>query len=106
MSKRIELINYDDILSMMVGKHYPQDDARLDRECRENVGNLKLIALWVARHLSLDGELDEYKHQSASSLTVASLHEQAIMEMLEWFEPQVKTYYMKYLNNMDDEEDE
>lgn len=106
MSKKIEMIDYDDILSMMVGKHYPQDDARLDRESRENVGNLKLVALWVARHLSLDGDLDMYKYQSASSFGVASLHEQAIMEMLEWFEPQVKTYYLKYLNNMDDEEDE
>lgn len=106
MSKRIELINYDDILSMMVGKHYPQDDARLDRESRENVGNLKLVALWVARHLSLDGYLDEYKNLTTSSVEVASLHEQAIMEVLEWFEPQVKTYYMKYLNDMSDEEDE
>lgn len=100
--KNIERIGYDDMLGAMVGTHYPQGDSYLDRESLRNTDNLKVMALWVAQQLSLGGDLSEYVQSSASSMRdVARAHEDAIMEMLEWFEPQVKKYYLKYLNTED-----
>lgn len=95
----IERIGYDDILYMMVGRHYPQGDAYIDRESLANIDNLKIVALWVARELSLDCDIDMYVKCGGSMKEVAVAHENAIMEVLELLEPQVKKYYMKYLND-------
>lgn len=99
----IERIGYEDILDMMVGRHYPQGDSYMDRESLANTDNLKVVALWVARQLSLDCDIERYAERSGSMREVARAHENAIMEMLEWFEPQVRKYYMKYLNDGSDD---
>ena len=91
-------ISLEDVLEGIVGQHYPQGDTTLDGESTRNMGKLKAIGMWVAHALSCEGRLDGYLNSMFGSMkAVAKLHDDAIMEMLEWFEPQVKRYYETWL---------
>ena len=99
------LIKLEDVLDAIVGMHYPQADSALDDISLGNMDKIALIANWLARELTLEGGLEQYlKSPYASAKQVAIQHETLIMDMLEWFEPQVKTYYETYL--LEDEQND
>lgn len=91
-------ITLDDVLEAVVGNHHPEADEALDHVSAANTGKLHYIGLWAAQQLSLEGRLEDcLASPYASARHVAQLHDQAIMTMLEWFEPQVKRYYEEWL---------
>ena len=91
-------ISLEDVLNGIVGQHYPQGDTSLDEESARNMVKLEAMATWVAKELSCNCQLDGYLESPYYSMkAVAKLHDDAIMEMLEWFEPQVKRYYETWL---------
>lgn len=97
-------ISLEDVLNGIVGQHYPQGDTTLDGISAENMPKLFAIGMWVAHELTCEGRLDGYlDSQFYSMKSVAKLHDDAIMEMLEWFEPQVKRYYETWLADDGDE---
>ena len=97
MTSAIE-ISLEDVLNGIVGQHYPQGDTTMDDVSMGNMPKLEAIAKWTAYELSCGGHLDGYLNSPYGSMqAVANLHDEAIMEMLEWFEPQVKRYYEMWL---------
>ena len=91
-------ISLEDVLNGIVGQHYPQGDTVMDGISAENMPKLAAIGMWVAHELTCEGGLDGYLDSMYGSMkSVAKLHDDAIMEMLEWFEPQVKRYYETWL---------
>lgn len=97
-------ITLDDMLEGIVGQHYPQGDTTMDDVSMGNMPKLEAIAKWMAYELSCGGRLDGYLNSPCGSIkSVALEHDKAIMELLEWFEPQVKRYYETWLaGNGDD----
>ena len=91
-------ISLEDVLKGIVGQHYPQGDTAMDDMSARNMPKLEAIAKWTAYELSCDGRLDGYLNSPYGSMkAVAKLHDKAIMELLEWFEPQVRRYYETWL---------
>ena len=102
-SNKVE-ITLEDMLSAIVGQHYPQGDTSMDDESARNMAKLGAIGEWVAHELSCNGRLDGYLNSQFYSMkSVAKMHDELIMEMLEWFEPQVKRYYETWLAGDDDD---
>ena len=97
-------ISLEDVLNGIVGQHYPQGDTMMDDVSTGNIPKLEAIAKWAADELSCGGRLDGYLNSPYGSMkAVAKLHDKAIMELLEWFEPQVKRYYETWLAGDDDD---
>ena len=97
-------ISLEDVLNGIVGQHYPQGDTAMDEVSARNVKKLEAIAAWVAEELACGGRLDGYLASSYLSMKyVAKLHDDAIMSILECFEPQVRRYYEMWLAGDDDE---
>ena len=91
-------ISLEDVLNGIVGQHYPHGDTTMDDVSARNMPKLVAIGMWVARELTCEGRLDGYLNSPYYSMkAVAKLHDDAIMAMLEWFEPQVKRYYETWL---------
>ena len=91
-------ISLEDVLNGIVGQHYPQGDTTLDGISAKNMPKLAAIGMWVAHELSCNCQFDGYLESPYYSMkAVAKLHDDAIMNMLEWFEPQVKRYYETWL---------
>jgi len=91
-------ISLEDVLDGIVGQHYPQGDTTMDDVSARNVPKLEAIASWVAHELSCNGRLDDYLESPYGSMkAVAKLHDEAIMSILECFEPQVKRYYETWI---------
>lgn len=91
-------ISLEDVLKGIVGSHYPHGSTELDNESIKNTSKLQAIAQWVAEEASLRDRVDDYlKSPYGSVVDVAKMHDKVIMNMLEWFEPQVKRYYKQYL---------
>lgn len=97
-------IMLEDVLESIVGQHYPQGDTTMDDASARNMPKLVAIAAWVADELSCGGRLDGYLESPYASMKyVAKMHDDAIMSLLECFEPQVKRYYETWLAGDDDE---
>ena len=97
-------ITLEDVLNGIVGQHYPQGDTTMDGKSASNMEKLEAIAMWAAKELSCDGRLDAYLESPYGSMkAVAKLHDDVIMSILEWFEPQIRRYYETWLKGDDDE---